>query len=105
MPQPDLHREGYAVFIRCCNLSPQSTAGEFVGTIKTLDDILSDQIRSKDFESFPNPYGGAIYSKTIAQALEFARHLISALGSSGISAAIGLAWGRFQRTNNVRVWN
>jgi len=104
MPQPDLHREGYAIFVRCCSLR-QSTSGELVATIRTLDRILSDQIRKKDSDFFPNPYGGAIYCQNVAQALNAARDLIRELGSFGISAAIGVAWGRFQRTNNVRVWN
>ena len=102
--QPDLHREGYGIFVRCCDLSSKVPVGEFVSTIETLDGILFGQIdRKEDF--FPSPYGGAIYRRQISEALDSARALASGLSASGISAAIGVAWGRFERTVNVQDWN
>ena len=45
--QPPLHREGYAIFVRCCDLSHETPVGEFVATIETLDRILFAQIGEK----------------------------------------------------------
>ncbi len=97
--QPDLHREGYGIFVRCCDLSPRTPVAEFAFIIEQLDSIIGNE----DF--FPSPYGGAIYRRQIDEALAAARALTSGLGPFGISAAIGIAWGRFQRTVNVRDWN
>jgi WD40 repeat protein len=105
MPQPELHREGYGIFVRCCGLSASSSTGEFVATMETLDQIFFEQIGKKTADFFPNPYGGAIYCGHVEQALKAVRALVSGLGTSGISAAIGVAWGRFQRTTNVHEWN
>jgi hypothetical protein len=77
MPQPDLHREGYAIFVRCCGLSAETPTDEFVATIETLDRIFSEQIGNKTEDFFPNPYGGAIYRGEISTALEAARALVS----------------------------
>jgi hypothetical protein len=103
--QPDLHREGYGIFVRCGDLSSETPVGEFVATIETLDRILSGQIGEKKEDLFPSPYGGAIYRRQIDEALDAARALARDLGASGISATIGMAWGRFQRTVNVQDWN
>ncbi len=105
MQQPDLNREGYAIFVRCCDLSVETSAGEFVATIEALDRILFGQIGENNEDFFPNPYGGAIHRRSIDQTLAAARALVGGLGTSGISAAIGIAWGRFRRTTNVHEWN
>jgi len=105
MPQPDLIREGYAVFVRCGDLSAVTPIGEFVATIKTLDGILFDQIGKKADGFFPNPYGGAIFCNHVGEALSAACALVTGLAASGISAGIGVSWGRFHRTTNVHEWN
>jgi hypothetical protein len=105
MQQPVLNREGYAIFVRCCDLSAATSLGQFVATIEILDRILFEQIGEKKEDFFPNSYGGAIYCGHVDQALAAARVLLSGLGASGISAAIGVAWGRFRRTTNVHEWN
>ena len=102
--QADLHREGYGIFVRCCDLSPKTPVGEFVSTIEALDCILLGHIGRKE-SFFPSPYGGAIYCRQIGEALDAARAVASGLGASGISFAIGMAWGRFERTVNVQDWN
>ena len=43
MQQPDLNREGYAIFVRCCDLNVETSAGEFVATIEALDRIFSSK--------------------------------------------------------------
>jgi hypothetical protein len=84
--------------------SGETPVGEFYSTIETLDRILRGQIdRREDF--FPSPCGGAIYLRRIDKALDAAQALAKGLSTSGISAAIGMAWGRFQRTVNVQDWN
>jgi hypothetical protein len=103
--QPDLHREGYGIFVRCCDLSSKTSAGEFVSVIDTLDGILSGEIGENKEDFFPSPYGGAIYRGRIDEALKAARALVDGLSAGGISAAIGIAWGLFQRTVNVQDWN
>ena len=103
--QPALHREGYAIFVRCCDLSSETPVSEFVSIIDILDGILSRQIERNE-DLFPNPNGGGIYLRDdIDKALDAARELVGGLGASGISAGIGIAWGRFQRTVNVQDWN
>jgi hypothetical protein len=105
MQQPELNREGYAIFVRCWDLSAATSTSKFVATIETLDDILFDQIDKNDWDFFPNPYGGAIFRTHVDEALAAACALVRGLGASGISAAIGMSWGRFQRTTNVHDWN
>src|ERR1035438_10514095 len=77
--QPDLHREGYAVFVRCCDLSSETPAGEFASVIDILDGIIGKE----DF--FPSPSGAAIYRHQIDEALAAAHVLASGLGKCGIS--------------------
>lgn len=103
--QPDLNREGYAIFVRCCDLSADTPVGQFAATIEELDRILSDRIGEHNENFFPSPQGGAIYCPDIGNALEAARALVDRLGKSGISAGVGIARGRFQRTVNVQDWN
>jgi hypothetical protein len=53
--QPDLHREGYSVFVLCCDLSPDTPAGEFVSIIDILDGVFAQiGVAKEDF--FPSPY-------------------------------------------------
>jgi len=101
--QPDLQREGYGIFVRCCDLTSETPVAEFVSTIETVDAILEQMGGNED--SFPSPYGVAIYRPQIDQALDAARAVAGGLAASGISAGIGVAWGRFQRTVNVQDWN
>lgn len=105
MQQLDLNREGYAIFVRCCDLTAASSACEIVATIETLDRILYDQIDKKNGDVFPNPYGGAIFRDDVDEVLSSVRALVSGLAAAGILAAIGVSWGRFQRTTNVHDWN
>lgn len=68
MQQPDRNTEGYAIFVRCCDLSVETSASEFVATIEALDRILFGQIGENNEDFFPNPYGGAIH-RSIDQTL------------------------------------
>lgn len=103
--QPDLNRDGFAVFVRCFDLTADTPAGKFVAIIDTLDDLLFRQIGGNKDDFFPNPYGGAIYLAGIGETLDASRALAAGLSAAGISAGIGVAFGRFQRTVNVQDWN
>ena len=103
--QPALHREGYAIFVRCCGLTSETPVGEFAAGIEALDGILLGQVSEAREDFFPSPFGGAIYRSQIDDALAAARALARDLGAAGIVAGIGVAWGRFQRTVNVQEWN
>jgi hypothetical protein len=68
--------------------------------------MLDALLRGKSPGDFcPNPYGGGVYREKLEQALEIACDLIGTLASAGISAAVGIDRGRFQRTANISAWN
>jgi hypothetical protein len=77
--QPDLHREGFCIFVRCCDLTPETAVGDFVSTIEDLDRIFLEIGKTAGF--FPNPYGGAIY------CLRLPRLTSSGSGASGSASA------------------
>ena len=56
MPQPELHREGYAVFVQCCGFSAEMDLDDLVATVATLDGVLQEQIGQKSEDFFPNPF-------------------------------------------------
>ena len=102
---PDRNREGFGVFVRCFDLTAETPVGKFVSAIETLDDLLFRQIDGNKDDFFPNPYGGAIYLAGIEETLDAVRALAAGLGAAGVSAGIGVAWGRFERIFNVQDWN
>ena len=103
--QPVAYRKGFALFVRCCELSSKTSLDEYLFVINTLDGILLALIGGRKEDFFPHPNGGAIYLSEVGDALEAARALAGGLGAAGISAGLGMAWGDFRRTLSVQDWN
>jgi hypothetical protein len=102
--QQDLHREGYCVFVKCPDITPDVTAEIMVDIVDTLDAVLLEHVGDA-MDLYPNPFGGAVYCQAIDQALAVARSVIRRMADAGYYVAVGTTWGRFQRTANVQGWN
>jgi len=93
--RPPLQREGYAVFVRLCELSGDTPADQYADWIEVLDREFW-KIREDAANFFPNPNGGALFLEEVDGALLGADRIIRRLTSLGVSASAGVALGAFR---------
>ena len=103
--RPPLRREGYALFVRLCDVSAATPADEYADWIEALDSEFWREIHGDELNFFPNPNGGAIYLGDVAEALPAASRIVRLFNTKGVNVGAGVAWGSFDRITGVETWN
>ena len=98
-----LWRQGFAVFVKLWDLTPDAPADKVCMLVDALDEVLLRRAGSASW--FQNPYGGSALFLDVDTCLESVVDVITSLSGTGAVISIGIAWGNFERNFAVRDWN